>query len=113
MNDKLRVNRPETAAKVLTEFSKQARGIGRTSFLFMAAFAAVAAWPYGFSVVAMAVCLAGIMASGTYLIVLQVLVLNWHDIQFYRPTPKEKMRGVVVNSRGRTTILEVRDRVGG
>ena len=113
MNDKLRVNRPETAAKVLTELSKQARGLAQMAFLLMATFAIVVLWAYEPIVVAMGVGLAGIMAVGVYLVALRVLVLNWHDIQFYRPTPKKQMRGVVVNSRGRTTILEVRDRVGG
>lgn len=113
MNEKLRVNRPETAAKVLTELSKQARGIGRAAFLFMATFAAIAAGPYGLPVVAMAVCLAGFLSTGAYLISLRILVLNWHDIQFYRPSPKKRMRAVPVNSRGSTRMLDVPDRGGG
>jgi len=113
MNSKIRVNRPETAAKVLAELSKQARNISMLFFVFTSALSVVALYQYGATVAAMGMMVSGAMACMVYLLAIRVLVLSWHEVQFYRPTPRTKMRKVPFYTRRGVQDLEVVDRVGG
>lgn len=113
MLSQLRVNRPETAAKVLRELSRQALHVSLLFWALSGLFAAIALWDYGKLITLLGVILAAILATLVYLLALQLLVNAWHDIQFYRPTPRAKTRVVPLHTRGRTKLIEVDDRVGG
>lgn len=110
---KMRVNRPETAAAVITELSKQARNIAGLFMAFGVTLCVIALGDYGLMPVIMGVCVAGMLTAGVYILALRVLVLNWHEVQFYRPSPRQKMRQVAIHSRGKTRYVDVVDRVGG